>query len=58
MTALAKKKRRVIIIGDSLLRGTEGPISPPDPSHREFCCLPGAPGWGCCEETPWSGAAF
>jgi len=25
-TALAKKKRRVIVIGDSLLRGTEGPI--------------------------------
>jgi len=42
MTALAKKKRRVIFIGDSLLRGTEGPICRPDPSHREVCCLPGA----------------
>jgi len=26
MTALAKNKRWVIVIGDSLLRGTEGPI--------------------------------
>jgi len=41
-TASAKKKRRVIVIGDSLLRGTEGPICRPDPSHREVCCLPGA----------------
>jgi len=42
MTASAKKKRRVIVIGDSLLRGTEGLICRPDPSHREVCCLPGA----------------
>jgi len=41
-TASAKKKRRVIVTGDSLLRGTEGPICRPDPSHREVCCLPGA----------------
>jgi len=41
-TASAKKKRRVIVIGDSLLRGTEGPICRPDPSHREVRCLPGA----------------
>ena len=41
-TASTKKKRRVIVIGDSLLRGTEGPICRPDPSHREVCCLPGA----------------
>jgi len=41
-TASAKKIRRVIVIGDSLLRGTEGPICRPDPSHREVCCLPGA----------------
>jgi len=33
---------RVIVIGESLLRGTEGLICRPDPSHREFCCLPGA----------------
>ena len=42
MTAPVKKKRRVIVIGDSLLRGTEGLICRPDPSHREVCCLPGA----------------
>jgi len=42
MTASVKKKRWVIVIGDSLLRGTEGPICRPDPSHREVCCLPGA----------------
>jgi len=41
MTA-SVKKRRVIVIGDSLLRGTEGPICPPDPSHGKVCCLPGA----------------
>ncbi|RMC20428.1 hypothetical protein DUI87_01280 [Hirundo rustica rustica] len=41
-TSNIKKKRRVIVVGDSLLRGTEGPICRPDPSHREVCCLPGA----------------
>jgi len=41
-TASAKKKSRVIVIGDSLLRGTEGPICQPDPSHKEVCCFPGA----------------
>jgi len=41
-TASAKKNRRVIVIGDSLLRGTEGPICRPAPSHREVCYLPGA----------------
>lgn len=37
-------KRRVIVIGDSILKGTEGPICHPDPTHRdkEVCCLPGA----------------
>jgi len=40
MTAPVKKKRRVIVIGYFLLRGTEGPICRPDPSHREICCLP------------------
>jgi len=41
-TASAKKKRRVIVVDDSHLRGTEDPICRPDPSHREVCCLPGA----------------
>ena len=42
LTASEKRKRRVIVVGDSLLRGTEGPICSPDPCHREVCCLPGA----------------
>ncbi|RMB89236.1 hypothetical protein DUI87_34385 [Hirundo rustica rustica] len=41
-TSKIKKKRRVIVVGDSLQRGTEGPICQRDPSHREVCCLPGA----------------
>ena len=41
-TASSKKERRVIVVGDSLLRGTEGPIYQPDPTRREVCCLPGA----------------
>ncbi|XP_053823847.1 uncharacterized protein LOC128801764 isoform X1 [Vidua chalybeata] len=41
-TSNVKKKRRVIVVGDSLLRGTEGPVCRPDPSHREVCCLSGA----------------
>ncbi|XP_070605406.1 uncharacterized protein [Erythrolamprus reginae] len=38
----AKKKRRVLVIGDSILRGTEPPICRPDNQSREVCCLPGA----------------
>ena len=30
------------MVGDSLLRGTEGPVCRPDLSCREVCCLPGA----------------
>jgi len=41
-TSLAKKKRWGIVIGDSLLKGAEGPICRPDPLHREVCYLPGA----------------
>lgn len=41
-TASTRKDRRVIVIGDSLLQGTEGPICRPDPTRREVCCLPGA----------------
>ncbi|XP_031408827.1 transcription factor SOX-5-like [Meleagris gallopavo] len=40
-TASTQKDRRVVVIGDSLLRGTEGPICWPDPTRREVCCLPG-----------------
>jgi len=42
MTAPVNKKMRITVVGDSLLRGTEGSICRPDPSHREICCLPGA----------------
>lgn len=41
-TASTRKDRRIVVIGDSLLRGTEGPICRPDPTRREVCCLPGA----------------
>jgi len=41
-TSSKRKKRRVIVVGDSQLRGTEGPICWADPSLREVCCLPGA----------------
>jgi len=41
-TTSTRKKRRVIVVGDSLLKGTEGPICRTDPSHWEVCCLPGA----------------
>ena len=41
-TASTRKDRRVVVIGNSLLRGTKGPICQPDPTHREVCCLPGA----------------
>lgn len=37
-----RKKRRVIVVGDSLLRGTEGPICRTEPPLREVCYLPGA----------------
>lgn len=41
-TASTKTEGKVIVVGDSLLRGTEGPICRPDPTCREVCCLPGA----------------
>ena len=37
-----KRTPEVIVVGDSILRGIEGPICRPDPLHREVCCLPGA----------------
>ncbi|XP_073435803.1 uncharacterized protein [Dendrobates tinctorius] len=39
---VVKKKRRVVVMGDSLLRGTEAAICRPDITSREMCCLPGA----------------
>ena len=41
-TASVRKERKVVVVGDSLLRGTEGPICRPYLSHWELCCLPGA----------------
>ena len=38
----ARKDSRVIVVSDSFLRGTEGPICTPNPTSREVCCLPGA----------------
>ena len=40
-TTSMRKKRWVIVVGDALLRGTEGPICWTDPPFREVCCLPG-----------------
>lgn len=40
-TASAKKKR-VIVIGDSLLRRTEGLVGQPDCTCKEVCHFPGA----------------
>ena len=37
-----RKRHQVIVVGDSLLRGTEGPIYRPHPTAREVCCLPRA----------------
>jgi len=37
-----RRKRQVIVVGDSQLRETEGPICRADPPLREVCCLPGA----------------
>ena len=37
-----RKKRTAVIIGDSLLKGNEGPICRSDLSRWEVCCLPGA----------------
>ncbi|GAB0205185.1 hypothetical protein GRJ2_002984100 [Grus japonensis] len=42
VTTPIKKKRRVIVVGDSLLKGTEGLICRADPPLREVCCFPGA----------------
>ncbi|GAB0205522.1 hypothetical protein GRJ2_003017800 [Grus japonensis] len=37
-----KKKRRVLVVGDPLLRGTKVPICQPDRESQEVCCLLGA----------------
>ena len=37
---ISKKERRVIVIGNSLLRRMEGPICQRILTRREACCLP------------------
>lgn len=41
MTTSMRKERQVIVVCDSLLRGTAGPICQMDPPLSEVCCLPG-----------------
>jgi len=41
ITTTSTRKKRVIGVGDSLLKGTEGPICRADHAHREVCCLQG-----------------
>ncbi|PKU46942.1 suppression of tumorigenicity 5 [Limosa lapponica baueri] len=41
-TTPTRRKRRVIVVGDSFLRGMEGLVCRVDPPQREVCCLPGA----------------
>ena len=41
-TGATRKVCRVLVIGDSLLRGTKAPICHPGNISREVCCLPGA----------------
>ncbi|XP_074975977.1 uncharacterized protein LOC142069262 [Caretta caretta] len=41
-TTAPKRRRWVVVVGDSLLRGTESSICRPDRENREVCCLPGA----------------
>ena len=38
-TSSVRKERRVVVMGDSLLRGTEGPICRLDRRRQEVCCL-------------------
>ena len=41
-TSSVRKETKVVMVGDSVLRGTEGPICRLDPSHWEVCSFPGA----------------
>ena len=44
-TSATKKRRRILVIEGSGLRGTEAPICCPDKLSREVCCLLGACVW-------------
>lgn len=47
-----RKKHPVLLVGDSLLRGTEAPICRPDIQSGEVCCLSGAKIWDVTERLP------
>lgn len=51
-TSKTKKRWRVIVAGNSLLRGTEEPIYWHDTLYREACCLPGVLIRGVMEKLP------
>lgn len=40
--ASIREERRVVVVGDSPLRGTQGPVCRPAPNHQEARCLPAA----------------
>ncbi|KAF7243933.1 Replicase polyprotein 1a [Varanus komodoensis] len=44
-TSTGKVQQWVIVVGDSLLRGTEAAVCRPNLEAREVCCLPGARIW-------------
>ncbi|KAF7240111.1 HAUS augmin-like complex subunit 7 [Varanus komodoensis] len=44
-TSTRKVRQRVIVVGDSLLRGTEAVVCRPNLETREVCCLPGTRIW-------------
>jgi len=51
-TTSTRKTRQDIVVGGSLLRGTESPICWADPPHREVCCIPGAQVRGITRKLP------
>jgi len=47
-----EKKSQLLVVDDSLLRGTEAPICQPDRESHEVCCLPGAKIRGMAKRVP------
>lgn len=56
-TTPTKKKRRVIVIGDSLLKGTKGPICHPDLAKGSLLS-PWGTGKRCCSESHSPGTSL
>lgn len=50
-----KKDRWVIVVGNSFLRETEGPVCRVEPHHREVCSLPESPDHRYHQDTPQTG---